>query len=52
MITTNLYDDNEYTAFILNESRVSTDDRELDELYDEFSPINLLEDENTIHPDL
>jgi len=34
MIRTNNYDDNEYTAFILNESRVRTDDAELDE----FSP--------------
>ena len=30
----NNYDDDDYRAFILNESRISTDDREIDE----FSP--------------
>jgi len=33
----NPYDDDDYRAFVLNESRISTDDRELDE----FSPENL-----------
>ena len=27
----NNYDENEYRAFVLNESRISTDDREIDE---------------------
>ncbi len=31
MIRTNNYDDQEFNAFVLNESRISTDDRELDE---------------------
>ena len=40
MIRTNNYDDIEYAAFVLNESRISTDDREIDE----FSPEILLDD--------
>ena len=39
----NPYDENEFNAFISDESRIKIDDREMDEL-DEFSPQNL--DEN------
>lgn len=38
MIQTNYYDEAEYAAFRDNESKIRTDDRELDE----FSPENLL----------
>ena len=34
----NNYDDDDFRAFVSNESRIKTDDRELDE----FSPENLL----------
>ena len=47
MPTTNCYDDNELTAFVLNESRISTDDRELDE----FSPESIFGfDNESVHP--
>ena len=39
----NNFDENEYSAFISDESKIKTDDRDLDEL-DEFSPENM--DEN------
>ena len=39
MIQTNYYDEQEYAAFRDNESRIKTDDQELDE----FSPIHLLD---------
>ena len=45
MIRTNNFDDQEYNAFILDESRICTDDRELDEMYDEFSTIHLLDED-------
>ena len=32
----NAYDEQEYSAFVLNGSRISTDDREIEEM-DEFS---------------
>lgn len=43
----NSYDDQELTAFVLNESRISTDDREMDE----FSPEAVFEfDDESVHP--
>lgn len=41
MIQTNYFDENEYAAFISDESRIFTDDREIDE----FSPENILHNE-------
>lgn len=42
----NSYDDQELTAFVLNESRISTDDREVDE----HSPESVFEfDDESIH---
>lgn len=38
-MTRNPYDEDEYRAFVLNERRIATDDREIDE----HSPINLLD---------
>lgn len=43
----NSYDDQELTAFVLNESRIKTDDREMDE----FSPEAVFGfDNESVHP--
>ena len=43
----NPYDDDDLRAFVLNESRISTDDREIDE----FSPEAVFGfDDESIHP--
>jgi hypothetical protein len=41
MSKNNPYDDDDFRAFVSNESRIKTDDREIDE----HSPENLLPDE-------
>ena len=51
MSKNNRYDDEMFTAFILDGSRISTDDRELDEM-DEFSADFMLSsyDEESTEP--
>jgi hypothetical protein len=51
MIRTNFYDEDDYSAFVMDESRVSTDDREPDEhdpsnLDPDMTIFNTLEDED------
>ena len=47
----NPYDENEYNAFRDNESKIKTDDREIDELDNEFSPDQLDENMFIMHDD-